>query len=55
MKQSATFRHCEYPFRTETESVMTLVEELAMNQRRNNPRRVVIAKSVATKRVKACY
>jgi hypothetical protein len=25
-------RHCEYPFRTETESVMTLVEESAMKQ-----------------------
>jgi hypothetical protein len=48
-KQSATRRHCEYSFRTATESVMTLVEELAMNQRRSNLRLIVIARSVATK------
>jgi hypothetical protein len=26
-KQSAAGRHCEYPFRTATERVMTLIEE----------------------------
>jgi transcription elongation factor Elf1 len=32
MKYPRLFRHCEYSFCTETESVMTLVEKSAMKQ-----------------------